>query len=272
MTPGPGRDLSRAQGVICRLPARRAARFPVVVTCEHGGNNVPKTYQSLFRGAKKTLDSHLGWDPGALPLAVALARELGVPLIAATTTRLLVDLNRSSGHPARFGARVRGLPDAELVRIDRAYYRPYRNFVRALVAGLVRDARPVLQISLHSFTPVLRGQRRAADIGLLYDPSRRAERESAQVIRAELLQREPRLRIRRNYPYRGCADSLVAALRREHEAGSYLGLEVEVSQRFVRSSTEFAKLRQTVVDAIASAVRGALPPRADSARGTSAAL
>jgi predicted N-formylglutamate amidohydrolase len=59
---------------------------------------VPEAYAGLFTGHQALLDSHRGWDPGALPLGRQMASAFGAPLFASTTTRLLIDLNRSIGH------------------------------------------------------------------------------------------------------------------------------------------------------------------------------
>ena len=40
-----------------------------IVTCEHGGNRIPAPYRQLFREQRALLDSHRGWDPGALVMA-----------------------------------------------------------------------------------------------------------------------------------------------------------------------------------------------------------
>ena len=44
--------------------------------------------------------------------------------------------------------------------------------LRAAVAA----RKQVLHVAVHSFTPVLHGERRNADVGLLYDPARPRER------------------------------------------------------------------------------------------------
>ena len=62
----------------------------LLVTCEHGGNRVPKRYRRLFAGWESVLASHRGYDPGALTLARELARAFDAPLVASTVTRLLV--------------------------------------------------------------------------------------------------------------------------------------------------------------------------------------
>ena len=47
-----------------------------LITCEHGGNRIPAPYRRLFRGQRALLDSHRGYDPGALVMAKALASGL----------------------------------------------------------------------------------------------------------------------------------------------------------------------------------------------------
>ena len=82
----------------------------VIITCEHGGNRIPAPYRRLFRGQRAVLDSHRGHDPGSLVMATALADTFSAPLLASTTSRLLVDLNRSVGHPQLFSTATRGAP------------------------------------------------------------------------------------------------------------------------------------------------------------------
>ena len=78
-----------------------------IITCEHGGNRIPAPYRRLFRGQRALLDSHRGYDPGSLVMAKALASAFGAPLVASTVSRLLIDLNRSIGHPQLFSAMIR---------------------------------------------------------------------------------------------------------------------------------------------------------------------
>ncbi len=81
-----------------------------LVTCEHGGNRIPPIYRALFRGQQAVLETHRGYDPGALVMAQALARSLQAPLVSSTVSRLLVDINRSIGHPQYFSAATRIAP------------------------------------------------------------------------------------------------------------------------------------------------------------------
>lgn len=201
----------------------------LLLTCEHGGNVVPSAFRGLFAGQEALLASHRGWDPGALALARLLARELDAPLLACETTRLLADPNRSRGHRALFSEFTRSLPATERQAILDAFWQPHRSAVQQAAAVLLASRGQVLHLAVHSFTPVLDSRERTMDLGLLYDPARSREARLAKAWQAVLKDAAPRLRVRRNAPYRGAADGLTTTLRRTLGPG-YLGLELEASQ------------------------------------------
>lgn len=214
--------------------SRRARRSrPLVVSCEHGGNRVPKEYAPLFTGAADVLETHRGYDLGAIDVARAFGRRLGVAPFIATTTRLVVDLNRSPDNRNVFSAYTRALSAAERAAALAKHYRPYRDAVESTVADAVRAGDGVLHVSAHSFTPVLRGEVRRCDVGFLYDPRRKAEVEFVEAWYAALHAAAPELTLRRNYPYRGVSDALVTHLRRRYAARGYVGMELEVNQKHV---------------------------------------
>ncbi len=206
----------------------------LILTCEHAGRRVPTAYESLFRDADDVLESHRGSDPGALALARAFQRSLAVPLFFTTTTRLLVEPNRSVGHPRLFSEFTAGLDKTSKQAILDRYYHPHRNRVESWIDERVTRGGSVFHLSLHTFTPQLNGQVRHADVGLLYDPSRVTERDYCHAWRAEIKQRRPALRVRRNYPYLGKADGFTTYLRRRFALG-YVGIELEVNQRWPAS-------------------------------------
>jgi predicted N-formylglutamate amidohydrolase len=213
--------------------ARTRAPLALVLSCEHGGNRVPARYARHFDAPAAVLASHRGWDPGSLPLARRLARALRAPLVATTVTRLLVDCNRSPHH-RRLHSSYAQL-DAELREALLAeHYEPHRARVAAAIAeALARGAR-VLHLAVHSFTPVLDGVPRNADLGFLYDPRRSLERAIADELQRALRESAPALRVRRNYPYLGRADGLTTALRRRFPEARYAGLELELNQLHAR--------------------------------------
>jgi len=205
----------------------------VLVTCEHGGNRVPPEFRALFAGAQEALATHRGFDSGALDVARALAAALDARLVASETTRLLIDLNRSPRHPRLYSELSRHLPGEEKRTLAARYYAPYRNEVEAFVTAAVGRGAFVLHVSAHSFTPVLAGAVRTAEVGILFDPARRPEAAFAAAWRRVLREAAPAWSIRRNYPYRGIADGLTSHLRKRFAEAAYAGLELEVNQRLV---------------------------------------
>ena len=229
-------------------------RAAFLVTCEHGGNRIPARYRTLFDGQRALLDSHRGFDPGALALAKALARAFDAPLVAATVSRLLVDLNRSPGHRQFFSSATRTLPAALRARIVAEHYRPHRTEVERLVLRSLARGRRVIHIAAHSFTPVLDGDVRTADVGLLYDPRRRPESALCARWKEALAARAPALRVRRNYPYAGQGDGLTSYLRTRFGPADYVGVELEVNQRIVAAGApRFPALRRALIETLRSA-------------------
>lgn len=225
-----------------RLLAQCRDNLPVtndafIITCEHGGNLVPPAYAPFFAGHEALLTTHRGWDLGALPLAEELAKALNAPLFAVTTTRLLIDLNRSIGHRHLYSEATRSLPLAMRREIVEKHYRPHRDAVEGEVARQIAAGRRVVHIASHSFTPELAGVVRRADVGWLYDPRRAGEAPFALQWQSALLRLQSDLRLRRNYPYHGKEDGLTSLLRKRYSPAQYVGIELEVNQRYVMSGS-----------------------------------
>ena len=230
-------------------------RDRLFITCEHAGNVVPKQYRHLFGGHEHLLPTHRGWDPGALLLAREMARRYSAPLYFEETTRLLVDLNRSVGTPSLHSEPTHQLGLSERRAILDVYYHPHRRRVDAAVAELMAAGDRIVHIASHSFTPELHGHVRTADIGLLYDPGRLGEVAFCDAWLAALKAADPSLRLRRNYPYIGKSDGVTQALRRQHPPGRYVGVELEVNQRYVEAGgPAWPKLRRTLVATLGTAL------------------
>lgn len=227
----------------------------LLITCEHGGHRIPAAYRALFATHQALLQTHRGFDIGALDLARGLAGALAAPLVAATVSRLLVDLNRSPGHPRLHAASVAHLPLEARQRLLRRHYQPYRDRVERLVRQAIAAHGRVIHLGVHSFTPELAGRLRHADIGLLYDPARAGEAGLCARWQIALQTRVPGLVVRRNYPYTGKADGLPAWLRRRLPAEVYIGIELEVNQRhFLAPGLDSAGLP----DVLAASLRSVL--------------
>lgn len=229
----------------------------MVITCEHGGNRIPAPYRQLFRNCRTLLDSHRGFDPGALIMATAMARNFTAPLLTSTTSRLLVDLNRSIGHRNLHMDAIRELPEEIRQEIIDQYYQPYRTEAERLVKeGISRRGR-VIHISCHSFTNNLNGEVRSTDVGLLYDPARREERSLCANWKSVLKASYPSLEVRRNFPYEGRNDGFTSTLRRKFQPDLYVGIELELNQKnLLPPVKKWAALRKAITSSLDATLRG----------------
>lgn len=235
---------------------RTAARDVLVITCEHGGNRIPTAYAPLFRDWQRALETHRGYDPGALAMARWLSADFSAPLVASTVSRLLVDLNRSLTNASVWSAATAQLPAADKARVVAHYYAPYRARMDAIVNAASAAKRRVVHLSSHSFTPTLDGTVRNADIGLLYDPARPGERALAARWQAALASNFPRWRVRRNYPYAGKNDGLTATLRKRLPPTAYVGIELECNQAIaLAGGAPWRALRQAIVASLRIALQ-----------------
>ena len=201
------------------------------------------------------MHSHRGYDRGALKLGRELADMLQAAFFAATVSRLLIDLNRSIGHPKLYSEATRPAPRAVRQQILESYYLPYRNRVEASISQAIRGGQRVIHISSHSFTPELDGEVRKADIGLLYDPSRPLERDLCNRWRAQLRANAPVLTVRRNYPYFGKANGFPTYLRRRFSEKDYVAIELEINQKYViKGGPQWDLLRRSVLQSLSEAL------------------
>jgi predicted N-formylglutamate amidohydrolase len=225
-----------------------------LISCEHGGNRIPAPYRSLFDHFHAPLNSHRGYDEGALLMATELATAFKAPLVTSTISRLLVDLNRSIGHPRLFSEATRAAPAAVREQIVAQVYRPYRVRVERLVRQSLARHRRVIHISSHSFTGELNGKVRHADVGLLYDPARHGESKLCARWKASLAALAPEIRVRRNYPYAGKGDGLTSYLRLHFSRAAYVGIELELNQNIViAKGRRWTVLRRLLIDSLRAA-------------------
>ncbi|GGI83917.1 N-formylglutamate amidohydrolase [Legionella impletisoli] len=222
----------------------------LVLSSEHGGNEVPEPYQHLFADHEDILETHLAWDIGALGIANHLHSVLDCDYFKTTITRLLIDCNRSLKHPKCFSKFTKSLPKTQKNQIIEAYYHPYRDRVSGAIQHHIDKGNQVLHLSIHTFTPELAGVTRKAAIALLYDSKRHGEKEVCRIWQNLMFNHSPPYRIRLNYPYTGSSDGFTAALRKKHLENDYLGIEVECNQALVNDDDSLKALYSTLSDSI----------------------
>lgn len=218
----------------------------VFLTCEHAGNKIPGSYEFFFTGAEEDLKSHKGWDPGALEAARELSHRLSLPLRYTEWSRLLIEANRSPDAQDLFSQYTSTLPDETKQRIINEYYVPYRSDVEKKLSLLAED-HVIIHLSIHSFTPEKDGEKRDADIGILFDPERKTEIKVAD----QLAESINGWNLKFNYPYKGTADGFTTYLRKRFPNEKYAGLEIELNQKFFFDEPEkWERLKSDLANAV----------------------
>jgi len=219
------------------------SRLPpeIIISCEHAGNKIPANYSHLFLNVDDVLSSHRGWDPGSLMLATDIASHLNTPIFTFEISRLLIEINRSIGHRNLFSEFSSGLSQSEKNYLVNSFYLPYRTSIEEKIEELSNSGKMVLHLGIHSFTPVFKNKTRSCDMGLLYDPARIYEKQYCNLLKKNLKQKLPHFKILSNQPYKGVDDGLTTYLRQQIDQSKYLGIELEVNQRYLNRENQFPK-------------------------------
>jgi predicted N-formylglutamate amidohydrolase len=203
----------------------------LILTCEHAGNLVPSALEACFETAEaqELLNTHRGYDLGALTAAQQLSQLLNAPLYWTSISRLVVEANRSLESEELFSTYVP--QDASLREtILNDHYHPYRTSVSGLISQAIAAGEIILHVSVHSFTPNLGEDNRDFDFGVLFDPAVALEADISGRL-CELLSSHG-FRAFPNRPYLGTDDGFTTHLRRLFPGGSYAGIELEINNIF----------------------------------------
>ncbi|MCH1541986.1 MAG: N-formylglutamate amidohydrolase [Alphaproteobacteria bacterium] len=155
-----------------------------LIICDHASNFVPPELNALGL-PQGELERHIAYDIGALEVAEKIAETLECPLVASQFSRLLIDPNRGLDDPTL----VMKLSDGSIIpanenidpfqdkaawqaRID-AFYRPYNQAIEAAIDDALSIGQVPIILSVHSFTPVWRGQTRPWQAAVLWDQDAR---------------------------------------------------------------------------------------------------
>ena len=219
-------------------------QYKPLFTCEHGGNNIPKKYQHLFKKESKLLRSHRAYDIGALKLARNLHSKIPSHLTFTQVSRLIVDTNRSPWNSSLFSKFTKNLLKPEKQSILNNYYFPFRNQTEILIEKSINKKQAILNLSLHSFTPILNGQIRNSDIGLLYNPQCLVEKQFCHQLKIELSKIAPEFKVRFNYPYLGITDGFSVYLSKKFpNRKRFFGVCLEFNQAIFKNFDRFKRLK-----------------------------
>ncbi len=223
----------------------RTAPVRSLITAEHASRRVPGRWAHCFEGQDEVLATHRAWDPGSGRLARLIANRLDAPLMLGGMTRLLVDLNRPSDHRNCFSAYSEGLSPDERQELLASYHQPYWQRYRDHVAQSGR----CLHLACHSFTPVLDGQRRLTDIGVLFDPGRALEARWCHGLIQDLRLAFPELRVHANQPYRGTSSGLGQQHRAQFAEDKLWTAELEINSALLLRAS-WASMQARLVEVV----------------------
>ncbi len=149
---------------------------PVLLVCDHASRRFPQSLASLGLDPLAR-QCHLALDIGAAALTEKIAVSLGVTAVLCQYSRLVIDCNRQLMDPGafmEFGDGVvipgnRNLGEDDKNRRADEIYKPYHDAIDGQIVRLRQAGVEPVFIAIHSFTPVMNGQPRDWEMGVLWD-------------------------------------------------------------------------------------------------------
>lgn len=147
-----------------------------VITCDHASFTIPEQLGNLGVSSE-ILNSHIGWDIGALSVSKALSDYLDAPLLYTNFSRLVIDCNRPPGISESIPTKIHevdipGNKELSLQerknRINMIFY-PYHKAISSILEAKIKKRKEVFFLAIHSFTPQLKGKYRPWPIGITYE-------------------------------------------------------------------------------------------------------
>ena len=173
------------------------------LTCDHAGFAIPRRLGDLGVDERERR-THVGWDIGALALALRLSELLDATLVAQPYSRLVIDCNRIAGSAPSIPERSErteipgnvGISKAARRAREREILEPYHAEIARLLDRRAAAGRSTLLLAVHSFTPVYDGVPRPWHVALSTDDYRPLAEAMLAVLRAD-----PELVVGDNEPY-----------------------------------------------------------------------
>lgn len=201
---------------------------PILLVCDHASRRFPRALgtMGLDPFARRC---HLALDIGAGALTEMLAESLGVTAVLCQYSRLIVDCNRQLMDPGAYlefsdGVVVpgnRNLHKDEKEQRANAIYWPYHKAIEEQISRLNGQGIEPVFLSIHSFTPVMNGESRTWEMGILWD----ADRVTSEILVNDL--REAGYLVGDNEPYSGKAPQDFTIDHHAEPAGlPHVGIEI----------------------------------------------
>jgi predicted N-formylglutamate amidohydrolase len=216
----------------------------LLIIGDHASNRVPSHIELGIDPA--SLHQHIAWDIGVDEVAAAIVHLTGSAAYLGNFSRLLVDLNRYADEPgaipiASDGLSIGGNHLSEAARESRLakYFHPYHD----TLAEILRECRPHMILSLHSFTNQLEtrpDEQRPWEVGVLYN-----QYEEASKVAIRYLQSLD-LNVGDQLPYSG--KQLNATMNRHAEGNGIPYIGIEMRQDMVVNAQGQERFAQILAD------------------------
>jgi len=228
------------------------AAAPILLICDHASHRFPQALGSmgLDPAARRC---HLAIDIGAGALTERLADSLGVTAVLCQYSRLIVDCNRQLMDPGaylEFGDGIvvpgnRNLHQSDKdIRANEIYW-PYHNAIEGQIERFQAQGVDPVFIAIHSFTPVLNGESRTWEMGVLWD----TDRTTSKIFVHDL--REAGYLVGDNEPYSGKApQDFTIDHHAERIALPHVGIEIR--QDLIHHDDGVARIAEVMHDVIKS--------------------
>jgi predicted N-formylglutamate amidohydrolase len=214
----------------------------LVFTCEHASNVLPEPWR-WPEADHWLVDTHWASDIGAGPFTRRVANLMNAPAVLSKFSRLLIDPNRPLDSETLFRQNADGhqvhlneaLLDAEREQRLERFYHPYH----AAVSSMVERSRGDTVFSIHSFTDEYEGDKRALELGVLFDDD---EEPAYRLIRHL---EGAGFHVLANEPWSGKGGLAYSPVRHAKEYG-WCALEIEARQDLIVQDAFAQRLAQAL--------------------------
>ncbi|HEY0837634.1 MAG TPA: N-formylglutamate amidohydrolase [Azospirillum sp.] len=226
-------------------------RAPVVLVCDHASPAVPKALGRLGLGEEQ-FARHIAYDIGAAEVTRRLAERFAAPAVLSGYSRLVIDVNRALEDPTAVPVVSddvvipgnRALDAEEMRRRVDAFFTPYQDAVAAAIAAKRARGQVPALVSIHSFTPEMRGVARPWHVGVLWD---RDPRIPVPLI--ERLRADGRWVVGDNEPYSG-RNTLGGTVEAHATPAGLPNVLIEVRQDLIATAEGAALWARVLGDAL----------------------
>lgn len=170
----------------------------VLLICEHAGQAVPNALGNLGVDPE-VINSHCGWDIGAGAVTRLVSEALQTPAVLQPYSRLVIDCNR----PVEASDSVPEFCDGIFIPTNtdtphrggriKEIFEPFQ----AEISHHLDTGTFLFALAIHSFTPIMNGEQRPWDIGLLF----RHDTSTSERLKVHLEIQDPCLNVVMNQPY-----------------------------------------------------------------------